>query len=284
MPIKRQRQKLAELGENGDEEDGIGLSDRRYISGNVPRPDPTRLTTDQLRREIKSVKEMVDIKLDGMSDVRDAKFEIVTTRLSEMDKAIILLQTITNKTPEFVRDQVGQLKDVHNEKFQGMASTFAEKIASLADVTTQQFKSVADQFAEKDKAVGVGLQTQSASAAAQQASNNEATAKMEANFTKLLDQGRDLLAEVRRNTDTQINDIKSRLDKGEGRSTIVDPAVNNAISQLAMDVRSLREDKQQPQQQPQPGLSMIAGMVLTGFVVISSMVGVAGLIIALVKT
>jgi len=280
MPIKRQRQKLAELGENGDEEDGIGLSDRRYISGNVPRPDPTRLTTDQLRREIKSVKEMVDIKLDGMSDVRDAKFEIVTTRLSEMDKAIILLQTITNKTPEFVRDQVGQLKDVHNEKFQGMASTFAEKIASLADVTTQQFKSVADQFAEKDKAVGVGLQTQSASAAAQQASNNEATAKMEANFTKLLDQGRDLLAEVRRNTDTQINDIKSRLDKGEGRSTIVDPAVNNAISQLAMDVRSLREDKTQPQH----GISMIAGMVLTGFVVISSMVGVAGLIIALVKT
>lgn len=134
-----------------------------------PDPDPTILTTENLRREIANLKELMETRLNA------GKSEIVA------------------------------LHDL-----------IMAKIEVLASVTSQQFISISDKFAEKDKAVSVGLSAQKEAAAAQQDSNTAATQKMEDNFTKLLDQGRELLSEVRRNTDVQISDIKSRLDKGDG--------------------------------------------------------------------
>jgi hypothetical protein len=108
-------------------------------------------------------------------------------------------------------------------------------------VTAQQFKSVTDAFAEKDKAVSVGLSAQKESAAAQQSSNNAANNKMEENFTKLLDQGRDMLAEVRRNTELQINEIKSRVDRGEGKTSVSDPSIADAIRMMNATLVTLQD-------------------------------------------
>jgi len=140
--------------------------------GLKPDPDPTILTTENLRREIANLKELVEVRLEGSTQARIALHDLIMA-----------------------------------------------KIEVLGNVTSQQFISINDKFAEKDKAVSVGLSAQKEAAAAQQDSNTAATLKMEDNFTKLLDQGRELLSEVRRNTDVQIGDIKSRLDKGEGQSS-----------------------------------------------------------------
>jgi hypothetical protein len=178
-----------------------------------PIPDPTTLTVELTRREIAALRELIE------------------TRLRGMDKAIELLQVNTAIAHEPLKlaiktldENIDQRIHVIVEKLEGSVGLLKEQISSLSSVTMQQFKSIDDRFAEKDKAVSVGLQAQKESAAAQQASNTEATAKMESNFTKLLDQGRELLGEVRRNTELQINDLKSglglisaRLDKGEGR-------------------------------------------------------------------
>jgi hypothetical protein len=168
------------------------------------------------------------------------RFGAISTRLEAMDKATDLQHQDMVRVPTLLMQAIGNLRDLLHqemmtieaslkgelaknavsagERFDGSIAVVNEKITSLANVTTQQFKSIDDKFAEKDKAVSVGLSAQKESATAQQDSNNTATRKMEDNFTKLLDQGRDLLAEVRRNTETQITDIKSRLDKGEGRT------------------------------------------------------------------
>lgn len=168
------------------------------------------------------------------------KFESIETRFTAIDKATDLVHDEYVRVPTQVDRSVNALKEVlqshvecainklHgelttnttmiSEKFNGSIDVVTEKINSLANVTTQQFISINDKFAEKDKAVSVGLSAQKESAAAQQDSNNTSTRKMEDNFTKLLDQGSELLKEVRRNTELQINDIKSRLDKGEGLS------------------------------------------------------------------
>lgn len=147
------------------------MAESRIITGGKPDPDPTLLTTENLRREIANLKELLETRLDGSNSARDALHDLILA-----------------------------------------------KIEVLASVTSQQFISINDKFAEKDKAVSVGLSAQKEAAAAQQDSNTAATLKMEDNFTKLLDQGRELLSEVRRNTDVQISDIKSRLDKGDGQS------------------------------------------------------------------
>lgn len=188
----------------------------------------------------------VDRAIGNLRELVEARIDSLYAKLAETDKAIILLQTRTDRTPEFVRDQVQQLKDLHAAVIEGAVTEFGEKIHSLSDVTAQQFKSISDQFAEKDKAVSVGLSAQKESAAAQQSSNMEATNKMEANFTTLLRQGQDVLAEVRRNYDQQIaglqaaiNGLASRLDRGEGRSGATDPQVQGLLEKLMVRVDAL---------------------------------------------
>src|ERR1700684_3736518 len=146
----------------------------------------------------------------------DKKGDAIKARLKAMDKATRLLHDDFVRVPTVVDRAVGGLEKLLDERMNGQIQLVFERIKSLSDVTTQQFKSISDTFSEKDKAVSVGLSAQKESAAAQQPANTAANTKMEDNFTKLLDQGRELLTEVRRNTDVQISDIKSRLDKGEG--------------------------------------------------------------------
>ena len=201
--------------------------------GSLRQPDPTALTTAQLIREQASLKELVLSIVEG-------KFEVINARLGGVDNGIQTLHVQQNERQSAINNSVAQLRELHDEKFGGAIEVVNEKITSLANVTTQQFLSINDKFAEKDKAVSVGLSAQKESAAAQQDSNNTATRKMEDNFTKLLDQGRDLLAEGRRNTDLQINDIKSRLDKGEGKTSVSDPAVADAIKAMTATLGTLQ--------------------------------------------
>jgi hypothetical protein len=202
----------------------------------VPRPDPTTLTTAQLYREISVQDEIFSAKLSAVTD-RITTFEAASKAslqgaaeaiqkgLDKAEKGVIdnaaKTQAEQSRALKEAEDRVtvklGDLSKAFDDKLTGSVEVLSERIRSLTDLTAQQFTSVASTFAEKDKAVSVGLSAQKESAAAQQQANANATEKMEDNFTKLLDQGRELLSEVRRNTELQINDIKSRLDKGEGQ-------------------------------------------------------------------
>jgi len=165
----------------------------------------------------------------GLRGELTTKFEAIETRFAAIDKATDLVHADYVRVPTQVDKAIGGLQAVISERvdghfallkqtIDGSLAVVNEKIKSLSDVTTQQFKSITDTFAEKDKAVSVGLSAQKEAAAAQQAGNAQATTKMEDNFTKLLDQGRELLAEVRRNTEVQISDIKDRLTAMESRA------------------------------------------------------------------
>jgi hypothetical protein len=164
---------------------------RGYVSGGglVPVPDPTALTTAQLLREIANTR------------------EIIETRITGMDRAIELLQKMNDGYPALMDAKVGKLQEVHEEKFNSIAIQFAER-----DKRTEQL-SLADKTA-----IAAALQAQKEAAGAQNESNTAANVKTETNFAKLIEQGQTLLLEVRRNTEAQINDLKSRLDKGEGHS------------------------------------------------------------------
>lgn len=180
-------------------------------TGTVPNPDPTVRTVEQLQRDIGASREIVEAKFEGDRRV----FE---TRLDGMDRAIELLQNATDRLPQLIKDEVSQLRELHQEKF-----------LSVEARTEIQFGGIATQFAERDKrteqlsladktAIAAALQAQKEAAGAQNESNAAANTKMESNFAKLIEQGSALVLEIRRNTDVQLNDLKSRLDKGEGGS------------------------------------------------------------------
>jgi len=179
----------------------------QIMAGGKPDPDPTVMTTAQLEKAIINSEALME-----------ARFNAVITRMDAMDKAVTIVHEDFVRVPTLLDRAIQNIRELVEERIAGKTALLEEKITSLGNVTTQQFISIADKFAEKDKAVAVGLETQSKFAAAVQESNTAATAKMESNFSELLKQGRELLAETRKNTESQMANINSRLDRGEGQS------------------------------------------------------------------
>lgn len=197
-----------------------------------PVPDPTLLTTQQLLREVGAAREVIE------------------TRLGGMDKAIELLQAASDRYPQFVRAEVKQLQELHEEKFRSIAIQFMER-----DKRTEQL-SLADKTA-----IAAALQAQKEAAGAQNESNAAANAKMENSFAKLIDQNQALLLEVRRNTEAQINDLKSRLDKGEGKTSVSDPAVAEGIRTLSAMVKELAANRDTNTGKEQ-GIGQVVGYIV----------------------
>ena len=179
------------------------------VSGSVPNPDPTARTIETLQRDIGASREIVEASNLGTR-------EVLETRLDGMDKAIKLLQETTDRIPQFIKESIRQLEALHDEKF-----------TSIDEQISIQFAGIATQFQERDKrteqlsladktAIAAALQAQKEAAGAQNESNTAAITKMETNFIKLIDQGQNLLQAMAKGFDDKINDVKSRLDKGEG--------------------------------------------------------------------
>jgi hypothetical protein len=158
------------------------------------------LTTAQLLRENEWLHSLLNAKIDALT------------------KQIELLQVEIDRRLAASAEPIAHLQALHDEKFK-----------SLGAETDTKFLGVQTQFIERDRrteqlsladktAIAAALQAQKEAAGAQNETNAAANAKTETNFTKLIDQGQTLLLEVRRNTEAQITDLKSRLDKGEGRS------------------------------------------------------------------
>lgn len=152
-----------------------------------PDPDPTVLTTQALLREILNLK------------------EIFETRVGAMDKAIVLLQTTSDRVPEWVEKAVGQLRELHDEKFGSIQTQFLER-----DTRTEQTSR------DSKVAVDAALQAAKEAVGEQNKSNALAIAKSEAAFTKQIDQIGLLIQTTAKAVDDKIDDIKGRLTTIEG--------------------------------------------------------------------
>jgi hypothetical protein len=133
--------------------------------------------------------------------------EIIEARLSGMDQLMEIMNGRIDQRQGIMVAELSHMSLLYAEKFSNVAVQFAERDKRM------------EQLSAADKtAIAAALQAQKEAASAQNESNVAANVKMETNFVKLIDQGSALVAEIRRNTETQINDLKSRMDKGEGRS------------------------------------------------------------------
>jgi hypothetical protein len=176
--------------------------DGRQMAGGAdtfPRPDPTVLTTQAVRRDISALREVLEAEIEGQEKVFEGRFVA-------MDKAIELLQTIADRLPGLIDGKVAQLKGLHDEKFSSIATQFSER-----DTRTEQTQR------DSKVAVDAALQAQKESVNAQNISNAQAIAKSEANFTKLLDQLAMLINSNTKTSDDKIDDLKARVQSIEGK-------------------------------------------------------------------
>jgi hypothetical protein len=149
----------------------------------LPNPDPTVLTTQQLQREILSVREILEARLNGM------------------DKALTLLQASVDKSPT-----IAEINAKFTEKFESIQTQFKER-----DTRTEQ--------TAKDSKVAVDAALQAAKEAVgeQNKSSALAIAKSETSTTKQIDGIVSLIASGTKAQDDKLGDVKDRLGAIENR-------------------------------------------------------------------
>lgn len=155
--------------------------------GHLPIPDPTLLTTQQLHREIFSVREVIE------------------TRINSMDKAIELVKGIADRIPQLMEKAISQLQGLHEEKFSSIQTQFKER-DTRSDQTSKDNK----------VAIDAALQAAKEAVGEQNKSSQLAIAKSEAATTKQIDAIVILIANGQKALDDKIDDIKERLTTIEG--------------------------------------------------------------------
>lgn len=157
------------------------------MPSNVPIPDPSVLTTEQLRRELGALR------------------DIIETRLDAMDRSTSVFTENLQRVPTDVDKQVGNLRDLHEQKFIGVERQFVERdVRSAGAQTAAQL------------AVNAALSAQKEAAATQNDAAAAAISKSEIATAKQIDSILALMASNTRAIDDKIASINGRLDRGEG--------------------------------------------------------------------
>lgn len=181
-----------------------------------PVPDPTELTTASIIREISALKEVTFARLDAIERERARELEtvskelllvrtIIETRLDANDKAIKILQDISDRFPDRIDEKISALKAIHEGEFASIQVQFRER-----DVRTDQ-TSVSTKVA-----VDAALQAAKEAVQEQNRSSALAIAKSETATDKRIDAIAGLIATTAAASDDKFSDIKERLTRIEG--------------------------------------------------------------------
>jgi hypothetical protein len=185
-----------------------------------PVPDPTVLTTQQLYREITSLKEVISTRLDGM------------------DRAIVVLQATANRSPtpgeidldlESFKSLVDEKFRTVHEKFEGILTQAAERFKTV----DERFGGVALQFKERDTrseresrdnkvAVDAAFAAQKEAASEQNKSNTLAIDKSEKATAETLNKQADLFKSTTDALAGRIEDAKQLVSKIDTRVTTIE--------------------------------------------------------------
>ena len=165
-------------------------------------PDPTKLTTEQLRRELATLREIIETRLDGM----DRATELASSQASVTRAQI---EQIRGRLREETVTEIGQLRELLEARLAGMDRTIALQFAER-DVRSEQAT------ASSKQALSAALLAQKELVAQQNDANSAAAAKAEANFTKQIDQIGTIIQTMEKATDARITEVKERIDRGEG--------------------------------------------------------------------
>lgn len=192
------------------------------IPGWAPVPDPTKLTTEALTREIDRVSAQLASEIAGLKELLEGRIgastDIINARLSGMDEAIKLLQAINDRNPAQVDGKIAQAVQLINERFATTEMRFA-----LQD---EKFDSVQTQFRERDTrgeresrdnkvAVDAAFAAQKEAASEQNKSNTLAIDKSERATAETLNKQADLFKATTDGQGRELAEVKERLTRIE---------------------------------------------------------------------
>lgn len=158
----------------------------------TPNPDPTVLTTQALQREIESVRERFDDKIELSRQVVDA-------RLDGIINEIVALRSIVESAPDRRDQALEQIREFMEQKF------------------SEKFQAIDTRFGERDLRATLSQTSNKEAIGAALTAVKETNTKSETAFTKQIDQLMALIYSAQKGADEKIGDIKDRLTIMESR-------------------------------------------------------------------
>ena len=151
--------------------------------------------------------------------------ELVETRLTGVDRDVEGIHANLDKRGTDIKDQITHLHALIMSEIRQVDV----RIDKINDVSGERFTRIDTQFIERDKrtdqlsladktAVAAALQAAKEAVGAQNTSNSIAIAKSESSTVESIRQLQALFNTANQAMNDKINDVKSRLDKGEGGS------------------------------------------------------------------
>lgn len=237
--------------------------------------DPAVLTTDQLRREMLMLRELLETRLganekaadvfaDNLTRVPSAldreiskltilineKFDGVQRQLVDRDKRAESIMAASQQSIETALRSVAEAGKIFQTQVNQMPTETAKSIDHLRGLQQEKFDSIQRQFDERDirsrasetaasVAVTAALQAQKEAAAQQQESNSVGIAKSENATTKQLDGILALFSTTNAGTSDKLAAINARLDRTEGKSTGLSSNLATGIAAIAVLVALL---------------------------------------------
>lgn len=162
------------------------VPDLEQIASVVALRDPTALTTDLLRREIAGLREIIEMRLDGM--------DRATQLLSDN---VIARQVMTDK-------QIINLGDLHGEKLAGV-----NRQIECLDLRLEHAGNA------RGATFDAALQALKEAVWAQNTSNAAAIAKTEVAMAKQIDSMQAIIQSSNNALSGRVNDLKERVDRSE---------------------------------------------------------------------
>jgi hypothetical protein len=153
-------------------------------------PGPPYLTTEELRRDVSALREILQARLDGM------------------DRAAVVLSETVNRTPTAIQTAISHLKELHDERFRSVTLEAGERFKSVALQFKERDERSSQLAKTQDEALKAALQSAEKLNEAQGSANKEANAKTEITFAQQLKAVTD-----------KIEVINGRLDRGEGTAS-----------------------------------------------------------------
>jgi DNA anti-recombination protein RmuC len=167
---------------------------------NLPIPDPTILTREALKEAVYNLETRLSTRVDAIDEATRVFHEDLVRVPTTVDKAVTGLR-------ELIEAKIEALNKIFGERFIRIDGQFTER-----DKRTEQLTQASA------TAVTAALQAAKEAVGEQNKSSALAIAKSEASTIESINKMQELFQTSIAGINTQIADIKSRLDKGDGHN------------------------------------------------------------------
>ena len=204
------------------------MADNSTVQSPTPQTVPTVASPELALLAVNGLRAELNIKFDSIHATLNAMEKAVTLQHDDLVRVPTEVQKTTSGLRELVETKIDNLANVSEERFRSIQTQF-----TLLKQATEQLDNA------NKTAIAAALQAQKESAGETQKTSQAAIAKSEASTSEAI---RALTTTFGAATTAQadrINDLKSRMDRGEGKTSVTDPAVGAALTELSQGIKSL---------------------------------------------